>query len=522
MNNEHQILAGHADRLSAVHLRELLSDTNRFDEFSREAVGLLVDFSRQCIDAAVLGELFQLAGQKNLSGWIERLFAGDAVNDTEQRAALHMALRAGEAEADGNDFSVDGQDVMTGVLSERARMLDLAQAIRDGVLCGSNGKALRRIINIGIGGSDLGVAMACSALENWRQADLDMRFVSGIDGVQLQDALRDADPDTTLFIVCSKTFTTDETLANAGLAREWLTKNLGGDAVAGHFVAVSCNQQAMDDFGIAPERRLQIPDWVGGRYSVWSSMGLALAIAIGRDPFLEFLAGGREMDVHFRNTAACDNLPVLLALISVWNNNYRHAKSHLVLPYDQRLCEFPRYLQQLVMESLGKRVTRDDNDVDLATGIATWGEPGSNAQHAFMQLLHQGNLLFSVDFILPATGSSDYAVQHKAAVANCIAQAQALAYGREDQQPHRAQPGNRPSTLVMIPKLDPRSLGKLVAMYEHRVFVQSVIWGINPFDQFGVELGKKLAAEYADINNPADGAAPLPDGFVAYLDKFSK
>jgi glucose-6-phosphate isomerase len=413
------------------------------------------------------------------------------------------------------------------VRRELAKMHDFVAGVHEGRVTGSKGARFTDVVNIGIGGSDLGVVMATEALGRYRNRGIRLHCVSNIDGVELSEVMQDVDPATTLFVICSKTFTTLETLSNASSARDWIVSELGEAAVARHFVAVSTNHVAMDRFGVAPGSRFAMWDWVGGRYSLWSAVGLSIALALGWAPFELLLQGGHDMDEHFRSTPLEQNLPVLMGLIGVWNGNFLGLDSLAVLPYDRRLHRFPAYLQQLEMESNGKSVTRDGRSVTHATGAVVWGEPGNNAQHSFFQLLHQGTARVAMDFIAPVKGSSRFQRQHDLGLANCFAQAEAFAFGQTDLQvredlaargvaadeiarlePHKVHVGNRPSSLVLFPRLGPRTLGRLIAWYEHKVFVQSVIWDVNPFDQWGVELGKKLAGSMA----PAVEQASWPEG----------
>ncbi|MCC5795380.1 MAG: glucose-6-phosphate isomerase [Chromatiales bacterium] len=501
-------LQQHAARLSRIPLTSLLDQPGRFETCSREADPLLLDFSRQRVTPEVLAALAELARERELPAWIELLFSGARVNQTEGRAALHMALR----DPSTTPLRVEGEDVREAVRAEREKMLALARSLREGRLEGATGQPLTQIVNIGIGGSDLGPVMASQALANWRLPGMDLHFVSNIDGGELGLLLERLDPARTLFIICSKSFTTQETQLNAAAARRWLAECLGETAVARHFVAVSVNAAAMDEFGIAPEARFRLWDWVGGRYSMWSPIGLSLAIGLGEEAFGDLLAGANEMDVHFRSAPLADNLPVLLGLLGVWNQNHLGTTSHVVLPYDGRLARFPAYLQQLEMESNGKGVTRDGQPLDWTSGTVLWGEAGSNSQHSFFQLLHQGTSRFSLDFIAPVESSSPFPDQHRAGLANMLAQAETFARGFSDEEmdagidpalvPHKRHPGGHPSSILLLQRLDPRSLGALVALYEHKVFVQSVIWGINPFDQWGVERGKQLARTMAAALDP--------------------
>ena len=531
-------LEDHAREIGPVHMREFFAnDPDRFEAFSLEAEGILLDYSRNRLNQETLALLIRLAEERDLRGWIDRMFAGQAVNNTENRAALHVALRNRSA----RPMAADGEDVMPAVRSELDKMRGLVESLTHREFLGSTGQPITDVVNIGIGGSDLGAVMAVEALRRYRSSDLRVHFVSNVDGAQLRDVLDEVHPETTLFIVCSKTFTTQETLTLAHLAKDWLFRHTTNTAMGSHFVAVSGNQAAMEEFGITPDNRFDLWDWVGGRYSLWSPIGLAIAVAVGMDNFETLLEGGHAMDEHFRAAPLGANLPVLLALTEVWNRNFLGTTSHAVLPYDQRLSRFPAYLQQLEMESLGKSVTRDGEPVGVDTCPVIWGEPGSNAQHSFMQLLHQGSGKVSVDFLLPVNDSSSYPEQHKLAIANCLAQAQALMEGQGAEQlrkqmlaedlgtddverllPHKLQAGNKPSNLIVFPRLDPGTLGKLIALYEHKVFVEGVIWGLNPFDQWGVELGKRLAKDLVPAirRGEADGLDPSVQALMSYLAKW--
>ena len=493
------------DRVSIAALFD--GDPERGRRLSGEAEGLWLDLSRQRLDSRTLTLLLELADQACVPEWIERMFRGERINNTEDRAALHVALRR---PAD-RPLTLDGEDVMPLVEAERDKMRALADSLHGDTLRGYTGRRITDIVNIGIGGSDLGIVMAVEALDGYRMPGLGVHFVSNIDGVHLARVLRRVDPETTLFVVCSKTFTTLETLSNARGIREWLLQRGGPAAVAAQFVAVSTNHGAMDDFGVAPDRRLGFWDWVGGRYSVCSSVGLVLALAIGWRNFSEFLAGAHRLDEHFRRAPLDRNLPVLLALAGIWNRNFLGAANHVVLPYDQHLHRLPAYLQQLEMESNGKSVRRAGDPVECATAPVIWGEPGSNAQHSFYQLLHQGTDPVSADFLLPASSMVGRQEQQDLAAVNCLAQAWALAAGDpagRNDDPHKDYAGNRPTSLILFQRLDPATLGKLIALYEHKVFTQGVIWDINSFDQWGVELGKRLASRLQDPG-AADALPPI-------------
>ena len=492
-----------AGRLRGRRVDDLFAaDAERFANFTLVHQGIALDYSRQQLDDEARSILLGLADEKRLGERINALFSGQKVNATEDRAALHMALRARPEEA----YQSDNVDLMPGVVEERERFLNYAEAVRSGEITGHSGKPINTVVNIGIGGSHLGPMLATDALAD--HSDITCHFVSAPGGQDLERTLQAIDPETTLFIICSKTFTTRETMLNAEAARQWFVSQQSEDAIADHFAAVSVNAEGMDRFGINQEYRFCIWDWVGGRYSVWSAIGLIVAIAVGRERFSEMLDGAADMDKHFRGTAWAGNMPVILALIDLWNRNFLKKNNHLFLPYDRRLHYFPDYIQQLEMESLGKSVCNDGQPVESTTSPAVWGMNGSNAQHSFMQALHQGTLKCSVDFFAvakPGEGGDD---QHDVALASMLAQAEALRSGRKlhevDQSDermqaiasHRVQPGNTPSNVLVLHQLDPFSLGALMALYEHKVFVLGVLWDINPFDQWGVELGKVLTNKY--------------------------
>src|ERR1700683_1271708 len=517
-------LTAHATRLAAVPVRELFErDPGRFERFSREQAGLLMDFARERWDEIVLAKLLQLADAVGLRARVDAMWRGEHINPTEDRAVLHVALRQPPG------AGVGGPDIERTVIPERTRMPAFAQGVRGGTIRSSTQAPFRLVVNIGIGGSDLGPAMAVQALRAYTAGAPRCEFVSNIDGCHLAEVLESADPQTTLFIISSKTFTTLETRTNANSARAWLSAKLGEKAVPQHFAAVSVNTPAMDEFGVPPEYRFQMWDWVGGRYSVWSSIGVSLAIAIGAQNFVDFLGGGHEMDEHFRSTPWQENLPALMGLAAVWNINFMDLPTLAVLPYDDSLRRFPAYLQQLEMESNGKSVMLDGKPVQCQTAAVIWGEPGNNAQHSFFQLLHQGTARAALDFLLPVRSSCGNQAQQNLAIASCFAQAEALANGQsadvvraelERQKvppaqiaaliPHKVDTGSRPTTIVMFRQTDPATLGKLIALYEHAVLTQSVVWGIDAFDQWGVELGKKLCEQLAPaVEDPAGGhAAP--------------
>ena len=503
-------LEAHFQEIAPTHMRELFEqDPQRFERFSLRLGDLLLDYSKNRITERSMSLLRDLARQADVPGWIERMFGGAAINHTEGRAALHTALR----DYSGEPVRIDGQDVMPEVRSELARMRELSETVRGGNWRGFSGQRITDVVNIGIGGSDLGPVMATEALRPFASRDLRVSFVSNVDENHILDTLERVRPETTLFIVASKTFTTQETLTNARTARSWMLEAGAAEAeLARHFVAISANVEAAQGFGVDPRNVFQMWDWVGGRYSVWSSIGLSLALAIGMDGFEAFLRGGYEMDRHFRSAPLEENIPVTLALLGVWYNNFFGAQSHVVLPYDQHLHRLPAYLQQLDMESNGKHVDRDGRVVDYSTGPVIFGELGIPGQHAFYQLLHQGTKLVPADFLAPMRAPRPLPEHHLILLSNVFAQTEALMRGRTPEEareelsgeglegealerllPYKVFEGNKPSNSILFDVLDPATLGRLVAMYEHKVFVQGVIWNINSFDQWGVELGKQLA-----------------------------
>ncbi len=506
-----QALTAHQTIISQQTMREMfLADPARFDKFSLQLDGLLLDYSKNILTQETLALLLNLARQSKLDEWIARMFNGEKINSSEQRAALHTALRAPH----GTTVYMDGRDVMPDVLRVRDHMRHFSEAVRNGSLRGHSGKPFRDMVNIGIGGSALGPLMASSALKPYGSAHLNAHFVSNADATDLVETLKHLSPETTLFIVSSKTFTSQETLANAISARAWLVNQLGEVAVAKHFVAVSTNLAETTQFGINPDNVFEFWDWVGGRYSLWSAIGLPIALYIGMDNFEQMLAGAHAMDTHFRETPLEKNMPVILGMLGIWYANFFNAGSHAILPYDQYLKHFPAYLQQLEMESNGKRVDRDGHEVDYATAMAIWGEPGTNGQHSFYQLIHQGTRMVPADFLAPITSHNPLGEHHAMLLANCIAQTEALMLGKTTDEaraelvaqglsgaaleallPYKVFPGNRPSNTLLFDQLDPHTLGMLIALYEHKVFVQSVVWNINPFDQWGVEFGKQLASQ---------------------------
>jgi len=496
-------LAAHRDDLADVQLRELFaSETNRGERLCCEALGIYLDYSKNRVTDETLRLLRDLANEARLSERISAMFAGEKINVTEQRAVLHVALRAPE----GTRICVDGEDVVPAVHAVLERMENFAIQVRDGSWRGHTNRRIRNIVNVGIGGSDLGPVMAYEALQAYSERSLRFRFVSNVDGTDFAEAVRDLDAAETLFVVASKTFTTLETMTNARSARAWLLAGFGGEerAIARHFVAVSTNSAEVAKFGIDTENMFGFWDWVGGRYSLDSAIGLSTMLAIGPQRFREMLRGFREMDEHFREAPFERNLPVLMALIGLWNNNFLGAETVAVLPYDQYLKRFPAYLQQLVMESNGKQTTLEGEAIRCDTSPIYWGEPGTNGQHSFYQLMHQGTRIVPCDFIAFAKSLNPLGRHHDLLVANVFAQGEALAFGKSAAEvradgvpewlvPHRTFDGNRPSNTLLLERLTPAALGRLIALYEHIVFVQGAIWNIDSFDQWGVELGKVLA-----------------------------
>jgi glucose-6-phosphate isomerase len=495
--------AHHAETAGRAHLRELFAaDPGRGERMVAEGAGLRLDYSKNRVTGETLELLVALAEECRVPERREAMFAGERINVTEDRPVLHVALRMPRERS----LVVDGVDVVRQVHAVLDRMGSFAERVRGGGWTGHTGRPIRAVVNIGIGGSDLGPVMAYEALRHYSAREIAFRFVSNVDGTDFAEATRDLDPEQTLFIVSSKTFTTLETMTNARTAREWVLRGLGGDeaAVARHFVAVSTNAEGVAEFGIDTENMFGFWEWVGGRYSMDSAIGLSVMIAIGSERFAEMLAGFHAMDEHFREAPLGENLPALLGLLSVWYGDFFGAQTVAILPYDQYLHRFPAYLQQLTMESNGKRVTLEGREVDYPTGAIHWGEPGTNGQHSFYQLLHQGTEPFSADFIGFLHSLNPLGDHHDLLFANLLAQTEALAFGKtaeevraegvaEELVPHRTFPGNRPTNTILAERLTPGSLGALVALYEHSVFVQGAVWDINPFDQWGVELGKALA-----------------------------
>ncbi len=486
------------------------ADPERFSKFSLQLEDLLVDFSKNRVTSETLTLLRGLALEANLSGKIKAMFSGEKINTTENRAVLHTALR----DFSSNPVMVDGKDVMPEILAVRGKMRVFTDRVRSGQWKGYSGKAIQSVVNIGIGGSDLGPSMACEALKPYASPDLKIHFVSNVDGTHIAETLKKCDPETTLFLIASKTFTTQETMANAHSARDWFLAQANNPAhVAKHFVALSTNASEVTKFGIDVENMFVFWDWVGGRYSLWSAIGLSIALGIGMDHFEDFLRGAHAMDEHFRTEPLETNIPATLGLLGIWYNNFFDASTHAILGYDQYLTRFAAYLQQADMESNGKSVTKDGEKCSWQTGPVLWGEPGTNGQHAFYQLIHQGTKLIPCDFLAPVFSQNPLGEHHTLLLANFFAQPEALMVGKsavtvrkelqgknlgtkelEALVPQKVFPGNRPTNSILFTRLTPRTLGMLIAMYEHKIFTQGVIWGINSFDQWGVELGKQLAS----------------------------
>ncbi len=503
-------LQQHQKRISAKHMRQMFArDPKRFDKFSVEACGLLLDYSKNRIMEKTMRLLLDLARYAEVEEWRGKMFSGEKINFTEQRSVLHTALR----NRSRNPVLVDGKDVMPEVNAVLAHMKEFSESVRNGDWRGFTGKPVADIVNIGIGGSDLGPVMVTEALKPYKLHGLNLHFVSNVDGTHLAETLKLCSPETTLFIIASKTFTTQETLTNAESARRWFVASAKDEsAIAKHFVALSTNANEVAKFGIDTKNMFEFWDWVGGRYSLWSAIGLSIAAAIGFENFEELLSGAYEMDEHFQSAPLEKNMPVILALLGIWYNNFFDAETHAILPYDQYMHRFAAYFQQGDMESNGKSITRNGTGVNYATGPVVWGEPGTNGQHAFYQLIHQGTKLIPSDFIAPVESQNPLGEHHRILLSNFFAQPEALMKGKTAKEaraelkaaglkdseikrllPHKVFAGNRPTNSIMFQQLTPRTLGSLIALYEHKIFVQGIIWNINSFDQWGVELGKQLA-----------------------------
>jgi glucose-6-phosphate isomerase len=502
-------LQQHYKKAKKLHLRDLFEkDSKRFEKFSIRFNDILLDYSKNRITDETMKLLLQLAREAKVKKWIEKMFSGEKINFTENRAVLHIALRNRSNRA----IYVDGTDVMPAVNAELAKMKAFCEKVRSGEWKGYTGKAITDVVNIGIGGSDLGPLMVCEALKPYG-SKLNVHFVSNVDGTHIVETLKKINPETTLFLIASKTFTTQETMTNAQTAKAWFLKSANDEtAVAKHFAALSTNSKAVSEFGIDTQNMFGFWDWVGGRYSLWSAIGLSIALFIGFENFEELLQGAFEMDEHFRTAPFEKNLPVILALLGIWYNNFFGAETYAILPYDQYLHRFAAYFQQGDMESNGKRITREGNVVSYQTGQIVWGEPGTNGQHAFYQLIHQGTKLIPCDFLVPAISHNPIGEHHEILLSNFFAQTEALMKGKTEKEvrkeleaqglkkkeiekllPHKVFEGNRPTNSILFKMLTPKTLGSLIAMYEHKIFVQSIIWNINAFDQWGVELGKQLA-----------------------------
>ncbi|NRB67527.1 MAG: glucose-6-phosphate isomerase [Vibrio sp.] len=533
-------LTAHFESAQDMDLKELFAqDAARFDKFSmRFGSDILVDYSKNLINEETMKHLFALAGETGLKAAIEAMFSGEAINQTEDRAVLHTALR----NRSNTPVMVDGEDVMPAVNAVLEKMKSFTERVIGGEWKGYTGKAITDVVNIGIGGSDLGPYMVTEALAPYTN-HLNLHFVSNVDGTHIVETLKKVNPETTLFLVASKTFTTQETMTNAHSARDWFLESAGDEAhVAKHFAALSTNAPAVSEFGIDTDNMFEFWDWVGGRYSLWSAIGLSIALAVGYDNFVELLDGAHEMDNHFASTELESNIPVILALVGLWYNNFHGAESEAILPYDQYMHRFAAYFQQGNMESNGKYVDRDGNAVTYQTGPIIWGEPGTNGQHAFYQLIHQGTKLIPCDFIAPAISHNPAGDHHQKLMSNFFAQTEALAFGKSEETvkaefakagkseeeaatlaPFKVFEGNRPTNSILVKQITPRTLGNLIAMYEHKIFVQGVIWNIFSFDQWGVELGKQLAnqilpelADESEISSHDSSTNGLINAFKAY------
>lgn len=517
-----QALLQHHQEIGGTHMRDLFaSDTRRFEKFSLRLGEILFDYSKNRITEETLQLLFELARQAGLAERIDKMFRGDRINNTEGRAVLHVALR----NRGSTPILVDGQDVMPEVNRVLGKMRRFSESVRSGEWKGYTGKAITDVVNIGIGGSDLGPKMVCEALKAYARPDLRVHFVSNVDSTDLVETLKGLNPETTLFLVASKTFTTQETMANAHSARRWFLASARNEAaVAKHFAALSTNTQAVSHFGIDPANMFEFWDWVGGRYSLWSAIGVSIALYLGMDRFEELLEGAYQADQHFRTAPLEANIPAIMALLGVWYSNFFDAHSHAILPYDQYLVHFASYFQQGDMESNGKGVTREGEPIHYATGPIIWGQPGTNGQHAFYQLIHQGTRLIPCDFLAAANSQNPLGDHHPILLSNYLAQTEALMKGKTAAEaraeltaegvtgdrlellvPHKTFPGNRPTNSFLYPMLTPRILGTLIALYEHKIFTQGVIWNVNSFDQWGVELGKQLAKKILpELSTPGE------------------
>ncbi len=532
-------LQAHYEKMRDVHMRDLFAnDPQRFERFSAHFNDILLDYSKNRISEETMQLLFDLAREADVAGWATRMSCGEHINFTEDRAVLHMALR----NRDDIPIMVDGKDVMPEVRRVLDQMRHFCIKVHTGIWKGHTGKRITDVVNIGIGGSDLGPYMVTEALKPYARDDIEVHFVSNVDGTHVAEQIRKLDPETTLFIVSSKTFTTQETLTNAQTARRWLVENLRDEtAVAKHFVAVSTNTEEVKKFGIDPVNMFEFWDWVGGRYSLWSAIGLSIALYLGMDNFEELLDGAHEMDRHFLHTPMEHNLPIIMGLLGVWYSSFFGAETHAILPYDQYLHRFTAYLQQADMESNGKRIDRDGNVIGYRTGPIIWGESGTNGQHAFYQLIHQGTHLIPIDFMAPVETHNPLGDHHTILLANFFAQSKALMLGRNEDEsreqlkaaghkgkalekllPHAIFTGNKPSNSILFHKLNPHTLGSLIALYEHKIFVEGIIWRLNSFDQWGVELGKILAKNILpklDDDKPVKDHDASTNGLINYYKK---
>lgn len=510
----------HRTATQNLSLRDLLSEPDRFKTFSFEVSGTLFDFSKHLVTIDTIKSLVTLAAEKNVESFRDQMFAGEKINTTEKRAVLHTALRAPV----DRSLMIDGEDIMPYIHGVLDRMRAFSNRVISGEHTGYSGKKITDVVNIGIGGSDLGPRFVCESLRDYATR-LKVHFVSNVDGSAMSSVLAQVDPETTLFIVASKTFTTEETMLNAVVAKDWLIRKSGSEAsIARHFVALSTNEKEVTAFGINPDLMFPFRDWVGGRYSLWSAIGLSIMLCVGPDNFDQLLAGAHSMDTHFKETPLERNVPVLMGLLGVWYRNFWNYPAHLLLPYDDRLTKLAKYVQQMDMESNGKAVTRDGQPVTTETGPFLFGEPGTDSQHSFMQLVHQGTTPIPADFIVCAKPHHDLKDNHTSLLANCLAQSRALAVGQTlaeaENDPFRVFTGNRPSTTIILPEMSPFALGQLLAAYEHKVFVQGIVWNLNSFDQPGVELGKKLAKTLKPVlqsGTSPDKLDQSTQGLIAYI-----
>lgn len=515
-------LQEHYEEIKDLHMRDMFAkDPHRFENFSTHLNDILLDYSKNRINEKTIKLLIDLAKQANIEGWRHKMFSGEAINITEDRSVLHIALR----NRSNKPIRVNGKNVMPRINAVLSQMRNFTDLVRSGEWHGYNGSRIKSIINIGIGGSDLGPHVICEAMKPYAQRGLKVYFVSNVDATLLTETLKEVEPESTLFILASKTFTTMETMLNAFSARKWFLDLVGNEkAIARHFVAVTTNVESAVEFGIDPENTFAFWDWVGGRYSLWSAIGLSIALYLGMDHYEELLQGAHEMDNHFLNTPLEENIPVIMALLGIWYNNFFNAQSHGIMPYSQYLERLPAYLQQLDMESNGKTIDRDGHRVEYLTGPIIWGQAGTNGQHAFFQLLHQGSTPVPADFLIPALSQNPLGKHHRVLVSNCLAQTKALMLGKkyieaveemkaagmdnesiDEVIQHKVFDGNKPTNTIIFERLTPKTLGSILAMYEHKVFVQGIIWNINSFDQWGVEYGKVLAGQIEnDLQEPGE------------------